>query len=88
MFIKRWLVVYLLLVLLNGYGGIVGGVSVDFNLLNRSNTSASELPDCLDYHKLAGSEVKKRWLHHPKVWNRNCRSKEQQTALLSAQQCS
>ncbi len=80
--------VYLLLVLLNVYGEIIGGVSVDLNLLNHRNTSVAEFPDCLDYQKLSAAEVKKRWLHHPKVWNRNCRSKEQQTALLSAQKCS
>ena len=88
MFIKRLTVVYLLLVLLSCYGSGTGGVSVDLNLLNRSNTSAAELPDHLDYHKLSGNEVKKRWLHHRKVWKKNCRSSEQQNALAAAQKCS
>ena len=85
MFIKRLTVVYLLLVLLSCCGEDVGGVSVDLNLLNRSNSTVSEMPDHLDYHKLSGKEVNKRWLHHAKVWKKNCRSQAQQTALTAAQ---
>ena len=85
MFIKRLTGVYLLLVLLSCCGGDIGGVSVDLNLLNRSNSTVSEMPDHLDYHKLSGKEVNKRWLHHAKVWKKNCRSQAQQTALTAAQ---
>ena len=70
MFIKRLTAVYLLLVLLSCCGEDVGGVSIDLNLLNRSNSTVSEMPDHLDYHKLSGKEVNKRWLHHAKVWKK------------------